>query len=107
MQDKHIRSLAKIALMGAVLAGYLLALVLEASPELHRQLHHDSGDAQHECLVTCLDHSGCEATVIADCALTAFAEFSDELIKPEAAVASSFFLTCSILEHGPPILSLS
>ena len=42
----------RLALVGAVLAGFVLALALAASPELHERLHHAAGHEEHQCLAT-------------------------------------------------------
>ncbi len=56
-------------LFGRLLAGGCAALVmllaiLAASPALHEWLHHDAGDADHECAVTLFQH-GADAVVAA------------------------------------------
>jgi len=57
---KHSRHTAP-PLVGRLLAGGCVALVvllavLAASPALHEWLHHDAGDADHECAVTLFQH---------------------------------------------------
>ena len=107
MQAHHPRSLARVALIGAIIAGYILALVLEASPLLHKRLHHDADDAQHGCLVTTINHSGCDGAGAEGYAVLVSPAFSHFLINPTAFAAGSFFLSCSIFERGPPVVSLS
>lgn len=51
--------------VGVLLALHLLsALVLEASPELHRKIHSKGDSPDHECLVRMLEVGWGEATVV-------------------------------------------
>ena len=48
-----------------MLAGFVMALWLAASPGAHERLHHDDGGGQHECLATAL-HAGAPLTLLVD-----------------------------------------
>ncbi len=93
------------ALGGLVLAGFVLALFMTVSPELHKSLHHDADEVQHECLATMLDNGGCEGAPVVLFAALPVPESQLVVLIPNAVAAASFFLSCSIFEHGPPVLS--
>ena len=95
----------RMALLCQMLTGLLLATLMSASPELHKYLHHDADDEDHECLATVLLHSGCEGAPEAVFAVHRVLEPSFLVLKPEPISVGSFFLKCSILEHAPPVLS--
>ena len=92
----------RLALVGAVVAGLLLAAILAASPQLHERLHHDGGDAEHVCLVTTLQAGGFADLLVVLMAV----EPADGIIatapRPAVEKAASFFLSCHVLEHAPP-----
>lgn len=94
------------ALLVLMLGGFALAVVAAASPELHKQLHHDSGEAQHQCLVTLLGSGGVDHLPTASFAVDLVAPPWSEPIDREGVVAHSFFLECSVFEHAPPPISL-
>lgn len=90
------------AFFSAALAGFIFAMLLAGSPELHEWAHQDSGDAQHQCLATALHSGACEnvtpplvLTGIPFAAIEAAAEIRTHN-------AQSLFLSCRILEHAPP-----
>jgi hypothetical protein len=90
---------------GLALAGFVLALMMSASPELHKSLHHDAEEAQHECLVTLLDSGGCEGAPVVGFAVQPLPEPQPFLPGPDGIAAESFFLACSVFEHAPPVSS--
>ena len=53
----------RVAVLSAVLLGFLGGLVLTASADLHQLVHPDAEDTGHECLVTILN-SGLEPAII-------------------------------------------
>ena len=92
----------RLALIGAVLAGFVLAFVLAASPELHERLHHDDGGGHHECLATALHAGACDDAAPAQ-ALASFIATLFEVAPPDdSRAAESLFLSFRILEHAPP-----
>jgi len=48
----HIARTVKAALAGLLVVQLFLLLALGGSPTLHHALHHDSNQADHDCLVT-------------------------------------------------------
>ncbi|MBI5505045.1 MAG: hypothetical protein HY899_09590 [Deltaproteobacteria bacterium] len=95
---------ARAALLGAVLAGYVLGLALASSPQLHDFFHHDAEQSQHVCLATTL-HAGQSEPVLGvvdavEPVATPIAKFP----PCEAGNTGSFFLRCRLLRHGPPDL---
>ena len=101
---RHAKHL-KLALFSLVLAGFALATVMAASPELHRAWHADADHEDHECLVTALlsggvDHAPVVAMTLQPPVLTPVCG-----VERSAVPARSFFLECSIFEHGPPVVS--
>ncbi|HEV7404803.1 MAG TPA: hypothetical protein VGO11_17810 [Chthoniobacteraceae bacterium] len=91
------------ALIGATLAGFLLALLMAASPALHERLHHDADHDQHECLAKVLHAGGASDDAPAPPTLAAFVAELFEVAPVDASrVAEALFLDCGILEHAPP-----
>jgi hypothetical protein len=100
---RHAR-VSRLAVVLTTLAGFVFALVLVASPELHERLHHDCDDEQghHECLATVLHAGGCDV-VTPPPTLAAFVSTLLEVDEPDHSIAvPSPFLTSRILEHAPP-----
>ncbi len=100
---RHTKKL-KSALAAMLLAGFALALLMSASPELHRLLHHDANDDAHECLVTTLNHDGCDSDVPAPL-LTKVHDivfFSAVPVLHSQWVEPLFLMNC-VLEHAPPV----
>ena len=94
----------RLALFGAVLAGFVLALALAASPELHERIHRDAAHQEHQCLATTIG-GGWEDALIAP-ALTAFVATLIEVAPMDGSrVVESLFLSCGVLEHAPPVVS--
>ena len=95
----------RIALFGAALAGFVLAMLLAGSPWLHEWAHQNSSDTQHQCLATVLSEGACDEATPAP-PLAAIAEGPVEA-APEVGsrLALSLFLSCRILEHAPPAAS--
>jgi hypothetical protein len=93
--------------VGAVLAGFLLALGLAASPGLHEFIHHDGGRAHHECLATTLQANGCDDALLVVMVVLPLAQPDADAPPREAELAKSFFLSCRVLEHAPPQSLLS
>jgi hypothetical protein len=93
---------SRLALVGAVVAGLLLALVLAASPKLHERLHHGGGHPDHVCLVTTLQAGGLEDVLVVMMAVEPMAEIVARAPLWAVETAESFFLSCRVLEHAPP-----
>lgn len=96
----------RILLASGLLAAFLFALTLAASPQLHARIHPDAGAPDHECAVTLI------AT-----GKYAQADAPPVLVAPQPAllfakipafspvwVAAPFF-GAAIFEHAPPALS--
>lgn len=96
---------ARLALAGAVLAGLLLAVALAASPELHERLHHDGDEQEHVCLATTLQAGGFGDVLVALMVVAPMAEIIATEPLHAAEKAESFFLSCRVLEHAPPLVS--
>jgi hypothetical protein len=100
---RHI--LTRLALLALVQLGFCVAGIASVSPELHKHLHHDADDSQHECLVTTLlsggvDHAPAALFVVQPPVVTPAL-----LIASDGIASHSFFLECSVFEHAPPVLS--
>ncbi len=99
-----VARLARAVLVGATLAGFVIGLILAASPALHEQLHHDCDDehGHHECLATVLHAGGCDDAAPAP-PLTGLAVAVAGIRLPDHSVpAESLYLQFQILEHAPP-----
>jgi hypothetical protein len=86
-----------------VFAGFLWALALSASPQLHQRVHKDAGSVEHNCVVTMItsgsyDHAAQSPS--ADPPATAV-QFSKIPALTPCWVQSPFLGAC-IFEHAPP-----
>lgn len=95
----------RLALVSAVLAGFVLALALAASPELHERIHHDADQEEHQCLATTIGGGGCEDALVAPMLVGFVAVFSATVPAEYSRAAGSLFLSCRVLEHAPPLVS--
>ena len=94
---------SRLALISVTLAGFVLALLLAASPELHERLHHDADDDHHECLAKILHAGGaCDDTPVAPTLDAYLTELFEAAPVDGSRVAEALFLDCGILEHAPP-----
>jgi hypothetical protein len=100
---RHV--LVRLALLALVQMGFCLAGIASVSPELHKHLHHDADDYGHECLVTTLVSGGVDHSPTAPFVVQPPVAASTELISSKGIACRSFFLDCSVFEHGPPVLS--
>ena len=102
---RHPGSL-RLALIGAVIAGLVLALMMAVSPELHELVHHDGDAMEHQCLVTLMQTGGCDNTAPEAVVVAAFLAtlFGPEPIGESVWVQSVFASGC-VLEHAPPFVS--
>ena len=93
------------AVAGLVLGGFVLALFMSVSPELHKSLHHNAEDVRHECLVTVLHAGGCDSAVPAP-VLSAVHEVVLFTASPilHAQWVEPLFLSQCVLEHAPPVM---
>lgn len=96
---------ARLALVGAVVAGLLLALMLAASPQFHELLHHDSDQQEHVCLATILQAGGFEDVLVVLMPVTPMVEIIATAPQRDVKKVESFFLSCRVLEHAPPLVS--
>lgn len=85
---------------------FALALTLEAAPQLHERVHPDAGTANHECAVT-LVASGSFHHAVAPPLITERQPIEWFVAIPElnSAFVLSAFLSASVFEHAPPVLS--
>jgi hypothetical protein len=78
------------------------AMILAVCPELHELIHHNADDEHHDCAVTAILSGGIEHTPIVPVAADAPTQALECF---DAQAAASFFLSCRILEHAPPLRS--
>jgi hypothetical protein len=86
-----------------VFAGFLWALALSASPQLHQRVHKDAGRVEHNCAVTMIasgtyDHAAHPPPVIAPLSAVQFSKIP--ALTP--CWVQSPFLGACIFEHAPP-----
>jgi hypothetical protein len=84
------------------LAGFLWALTLSVSPQLHERIHPDANRGSHSCAVTLIasgnvDHS--PATVLVG-APAPIGEFKVRELNSQWV--DSLFLLAAVFEHAPP-----
>jgi hypothetical protein len=108
-QKPFRRKPSAISAEAAVAAIFLAAMlqwaaVLAVCPSLHELIHHDSDDEHHNCAVT-LFLSGQVEQAFVDPLVVRQPVPVELLLRLTwaAAVVGSFFLSCHILEHGPPL----
>jgi hypothetical protein len=84
------------------LAGFLSALTLSVSPQLHERIHPDASRGGHSCAVTIIasgnvDHSPATALISAPAPIVDFQipELSPQWVE-------SLFLLAAVFEHAPP-----
>jgi hypothetical protein len=87
-----------------VSAGFLWALALSASPQLHQRVHPDANRAEHNCVATMIasgscDHATHPPLVSADALVP---QFSKIPALTSCWVQSPFLGAC-IFEHAPPV----
>ena len=105
LRDLRDSTASRLALIGATLAGLLLALVLSVSGELHERLHHDDGDHHHECLATVLHSGACDSSTPAPVLEGIETVLIETARRDFFRIVESPFLSCRILEHAPPAVS--
>jgi hypothetical protein len=86
-----------------VSAGFLWALALSASPQLHQRVHKDAGRVEHNCAVTMIgsgsyDHAANVPLVSAPATVIHFSKIP--ALTP--CWVESPFLGACIFEHAPP-----
>ena len=101
------RAHARVVLVGAVVAGFLLALALATSPQLHQLVHPDGGQPFHSCLATTLQAGAYEAVIVVVVATQLAVASVTRAPLRDVGMVESFFLSCRLLEHGPPRVLLS
>jgi hypothetical protein len=80
------------------------AMILAVCPELHKLIHQDADDEHHDCAVTAILSGGIEHTPIVPVLSVAPAPAFECIdLSFDAQAAASFFLSCRILEHAPPV----
>jgi hypothetical protein len=98
---------ARLVLVGAVAAGFLLALALATSPQLHQLVHPDRCQPCHGCLATTLQAGAYEAVIVVVVAVQLAAISVTRVPLRDVGMVESFFLSCRLLELGPPRSRLS
>ena len=89
-----------------LLAAFFLALALAVAPQLHERIHKDAAASQHECAVTLIasgkyQQSDAPALVSAPQPAIQFSKLP--ALNPIWVPAP--FLSPSIFEHAPPVIS--
>jgi hypothetical protein len=80
------------------------ATVLAVCPSLHELIHHDADDEHHDCAVTMLLAGQLEQPAIDPIVITKPALVPVPLDQTyEIRSFGSFFLSCRLLEHAPPL----
>jgi hypothetical protein len=86
-----------------VSAGFLWALTLSASPQLHQLVHKDANRAEHNCAVTMMASGSYDHA--ANPPLISAADLAPQFSKIPALIpcwVQSPFLGACIFEHAPP-----
>jgi hypothetical protein len=98
-------STARALVTAVALAGFLSALALSASPQLHERLHPDANRSGHSCAVTLIasgnvDHSPTTVLISAPASVGEF-----KVPKLNSQWVQSLFLLGAVFEHAPPVLA--
>lgn len=91
----------RIALVAAVLFGFVDALVLATAPDLHCLVHHDADDQDHVCLVTILASDGCEPSAPVLQVASAL-PVTDAALPAESGLREHPFVGGDCRPRGPP-----
>jgi hypothetical protein len=86
-----------------MLSAFLWAVAMSVSPQLHKRVHPDAKQSQHECAVTLIASGNCHHSGAAPLvtALIQAVQFSKiPALNPIWVVSP--FLDASIFEHAPP-----
>lgn len=82
------------------------ATVLVVCPSLHELIHHDAGDEHHDCAVTLFLAGQVEQPAIDLFVITRPAVVPMPFDQSyDTRSFGSFFLSCRLLEHAPPLRS--
>jgi hypothetical protein len=88
--------------VAALLAMLVLVIAASIWNPLHEWLHHDAGEADHDCAITLYATDACSDTPAPALAPTPdLIPISDEVAVERPRFASSFRFS-GILEHAPP-----
>jgi hypothetical protein len=98
---------ARFAIVGTVIAGFLLGLALAMSPQLHKLVHPDGDQPFHSCLATTLQAGAYDTVDVVAVAIQLVATSVATVPPRDGGMVESFFLSCRLLEHGPPRVLLS
>jgi hypothetical protein len=80
------------------------AVILAVCPELHELIHHDAADEHHDCAVTAVLSGGIEHTpIVPIVAVVPALDLNFIEVSFDTQSCGSFFLSCCILEHAPPL----
>jgi hypothetical protein len=98
-------AILRIALFSAALAGFVFAMLLAGSPELHEWAHQDGSGTEHQCLATSLHSGTCDDVTPAPIFTGVTFTASDTTPEIRRHAAPSLFLSCGVFEHAPPAVS--
>ena len=102
MPDYTSRGFKLIGLL--TLAMLHWAMILAVCPELHELIHHDAADKHHDCVVTAILSGGVELLPVVPIVAVVPAPVLEFIeVSFDAQTRASFFLSCRILEHAPPL----
>jgi hypothetical protein len=102
-RSKHRVRLSVATYVGAI---FLWTLALSVSPQLHEQVHSDAKSVQHECAITLIaagNYHYAAAAPLLDSPVPA-TQFS-KIPALNSIWIQSLFLSASIFEHAPPVVS--
>jgi hypothetical protein len=86
------------------LAALHWAMILAVCPALHELIHREAANQHHDCAVTAVLSGGIEHTPLVPILLPGGVPFREFIeVSFEAERSASVFLSCSILEHAPPL----
>lgn len=108
MPPSTIQVLARLTVVVLIGIGLVASMGFAVSPEWHHAAHSDSHEEDHECLATALLSGSCDTAVVAVLSLDRILPAIERVVGPSnARVRQSFHLSCRILEHAPPVATLS
>ena len=100
-----LRNHGRACIAVCVSAGFLWALALSASPQLHARIHADANGTEHVCAITLIASGSCEH--VAQPPLVGAPQFKIRFPVSAALTPTwvkPLFLNAHIFAHAPPAL---
>ena len=98
----HPTNRGRVLVAAFVSVGFLWALALSASPQLHQCLHKDANHVEHNCAVTMIASGSYDHSVQVPLSAPVPAVLFSKIPALSPCWVQSTFLDACIFEHAPP-----